>query len=625
MRHILVTILLVALSRSFGWAQIQAYRTLDQKDIHVTANSSYSSSASPQNLINGSGLSGLLHDNEMSAYTMWHTGFNPPISQADPATQAGPAWVRFELARITDLKEMLVWNHNQAEYSSRGLKKVYIEYSQDGRTWKVHRNGKQDTWTIARAAEKNGESISQRIDLTGVKAKYLCLTAAHEDGNYGDNIFGLSEVIFVTNEPVEVSLEATMIPTDKVYQGNPANREVDFGFTDAIGFGTDTLAYSYGPYLGAAVVNPGGGPIRMFPLLLPYDEGAIHQSYHIRLKNTPYQQTIVTEPVRHWTIHLIAQSHVDIGYTDYADKVSGVYNKNFAYAIDLARKTRDYPKGSGFRWNAEVLWPVDVYLGQATSEQARNFREAVKNGWINLDAAYGSINTSLCNGEQLLRLFEYGDSLEKLLDVNLIATQQVDVPGASWGIVEAMSQSGVKFFLNLPNYMDDNYLENRPFFWESPSGKSRILHFQTYYYNLGYHLKGRYIPNYLQGNTDPVYQENPDDYFLDPFIFSFLDQLKGQGYAYRQLPLAWTMTDNAALDPDLPEVVRRWNQNYLNPKVLISSAADFYHDFIAENESIVPVLAGDYTESWTDGVASGSIRVNGDPCQPKESGRYPPP
>ncbi|MFO7617073.1 MAG: hypothetical protein R6V75_07460, partial [Bacteroidales bacterium] len=386
-------------------------------------------------------------------------------------------------------------------------------------------------------------------------------------------------------------------------------REINFGFTGAIGFGSDTLAYSYGARRGTAVVNPGGGPFRVVPVLLPCDEAAGSQNYQVRLIKTSYQATFTPEPVKHWTIHLIAQSHVDIGYTDYAGKVSEVYNKNFAYANDLARKTSHYSDGSGFRWNAEVLWPVDTYLSQASPEQVKEFREAVKNGWINLDAAYGSINTSLCNGEQLLRLFEYGDSLEKLLDVNLIATQQVDVPGASWGIVEAMSQSGVKFFLNLPNYMDDNYLENRPFFWESPSGKSRILHFQTYYYNLGYHLKGRYIPNYLQGNTDPVYKENPDDYFLDPFIFSFLDQLKEQGYVYRQLPLAWTMTDNAALDPDLPEVVRRWNQKYLNPRVLISSAADFYHDFIRENESKVPVMAGDYTESWTDGVASGSMET----------------
>ncbi|MFA5815323.1 MAG: hypothetical protein WC865_06865 [Bacteroidales bacterium] len=590
-------------------AQLTVYRTLSENQIKVKASSSYSTSASPQNLINRSGIQGLMHDNEMSAYTMWHTGFNPKTSRANPATQAGPAWVLFEFERVYPLKELLIWNHNQPDYTARGLKNVILEYSTDGITWQALRSHDSGSWIVPMASGKNGEPVSLSVNLSGISARYFVITAAINEGNYGADIFGLSEVLFITSDHLGLTESITITGTDKLYQGLPLTREFSLEFNQGIGFGTDTLHFiSKGNNL-EVVVNLDRSAVKMIPIRLPYQGYEKPIDLMITNRRGSFRKRVLVEPPKEWTIHLIAQSHVDIGYTDYPDKVSLIYNKNIKNAIQLAKRTENYPEESRFRWNMEVLWPVEIYLKQANNQERAEFAEAVRKGWINLDAAYASINTSLCNGEQLLRLFEYGDTLERSLGIRLAATQQVDVPGASWGIVEAMKQSGVEFFLDLPNYMDDNYLENKPFFWVSPSGTSAALHFQTYYYNLGYHLKGRYIPNYLQGNTDPVYKENPDQYFLDPFIFGFLDRLKKKGYTYSQLPLAWTMTDNAALDPDLPDVVKRWNEKYLNPKVRISTPTDFYHEFISKNKARIPVRTGDYTEYWTNGVASGSMET----------------
>jgi alpha-mannosidase len=606
-RYLLLLFLLIASLQI--QAQLTVFRTINEKQIKVKASSSWSGSVSPMNLIDLSGMQGLLHDNEMSASTMWHTGSNPVTSRANAGTHPGPAWILFEFDRVYSLNELLIWNHNQPEYTKRGLKNVILEYSEDGKNWAELKPQGSSCWIIPEASARNGEPVNLAANLAGISARYFTITATTREGNYGDEIYGLSEVLFVTSEKLKLNQSIALKGTDKIYQGVPPTREIDLEFNQGIGYGSDTIHFIFQGKTIQIPVNPGGGPIKQIPTRMPYVPLKTSTNLIVTDRLGSFKKSIYVDEPKQWTIHLIAQSHVDIGYTDYPDKVSLIYNKNIKNAIELAKKTEKYPEGSRFRWNMEVLWPVEKYLNQASPQERNDFTEAVKKGWINLDAAYASINTSLCNGEQLNRLFEYGDTLEKKMGIHLDATQQVDVPGASWGIVEAMKQSGVKFFLDLPNYMDDNLQENNPFFWMSPSATSSILHFQTYYYNLGYHLKGRYIPNYLQGNTDPVYKENPDQYFLDPFIFGFLDGLKKKGYPYSQLPLAWTMTDNAALDPDLPDVVKRWNEKYINPKILISTPTDFYHDLQSANKAQIPVRTGDYTEYWTNGVASGAMET----------------
>lgn len=588
-------------------AQLTVFRSLDKDRMIVRASSTYSSTCAVEHLIDNSGMNGLLHDNSMAAQTMWHSDRMPPVGKAFEGTKEGRVWISFEFDKIYPIKEIWIWNHNQPGYSKRGLKKTYIQYSSDGKNWASIDGNSSDSWIIPEANAKINLPGSIILNCNGLVAKYIVITADEQDGNYGDEYYGLSEVKFITTEKLGFKDCLSVRGDDRVFKGKQYQRLYDIFIKGGIAYGEDKLTISASGQKQTMNISAVTNAFQQASILLPFDiDQGSSTSILLESKKGGFKiKSDVPSPTP-FDIYLIPQSHVDIGYTDYPEKVAEYAIKNINYAIDLAEKTQNYPEGSAFKWNTEVLWTVEEYFKKATDSERKRFLDAIARGWINLDGAYASINTSLCNGEELLRLFSYANDLKQKYNLAIHTAQQVDVPGMSWGIVPSMRQSGMKYMLNLPNLMDDRSLENKPFYWCDPSGRDSVLHFQTYYYNLGYELKGKIIPNYLAGNNDPYFVNNPDSLFLDPFIFTYLDDIRLKGYFYDMIPFAWTMTDNAPLDPDLPEVVKRWNEKYKNPRVIISTANNFFTLFEQKYKSKIPVFKGEYNEYWTDGVASGA-------------------
>ncbi len=110
---------------------------------------------------------------------------------------------------------------------------------------------------------------------------------------------------------------------------------------------------------------------------------------------------------RKWVIYVLPHSHVDIGYTHVQTEVEKAHWKFYEQAIEASRRTANYPAGAQFKWNVEVLWATDSYLKQATPEKQQEFVDAVKKGWIGLQALYGNELTALCRPEELVRLVDY--------------------------------------------------------------------------------------------------------------------------------------------------------------------------------------------------------------------------
>ncbi len=610
--HFYQILLILICARYAGNAQINAYEFIPGDSVRIKASDSYSSSCKPDNLINGSGLSGITHDNDMSAYTMWHSSGRPTSSQAFPSTRTGSVWISASFESAEEIKELWIWNHNQPDYTSRGLRKIYIEFSLDGISWNTLSDKDSSYWIIPEASGKNGIQPSLIVDFRGYRVKYVVITADREEGNYGDDYFGLSEIRFIKNEKQEIQDLLSLKGTDIIENRNgSACRKCRLVLDNGIGYGSDTITFRAAGNTVTIGINATEEAFHNVEIYLPfYGDFTQEQRVSVEIHSTGDNPEFLLDPPRKWEIHLLPQSHVDIGYTHTQDEVKELHHKFIEYAIHLAEKTKDFPEGAQFVWNTEVLWAVKSYLKEKKPAEKEQLVRAIRKGWINLDATFVHINTSLANTEQLYRLFHFAEKLERDIGIQINTAQQVDIPGMSWGIVAPMVQSGVNYMLNMPNIVEDESLENYPFYWVSPSGKEKILHFETYYYNLGYHLKGRYIPNYLTGNSKPYHAENPEDLFLNPFIFNFLEQLKGKGYSYGIIPLAWIMTDNSPPDPDLPYVVRSWNSKYSNPKVTISTTRKFFQRFEESYGDVLPQLTGDYTEYWTDGVASGASETS---------------
>jgi len=311
---------------------------------------------------------------------------------------------------------------------------------------------------------------------------------------------------------------------------------------------------------------------------------------------TAVTKTFTVRPVRHWTIYLLPHSHVDIGYTNVQTEVEKLHWKFLDEALGLCRKTADYPPEARFKWNSEVLWPVDSYLKQATPQRREEFIAAVKAGQIELDALYGNELTGLCRPEELFRLTSCARRLAKQCGVTVDTAMISDVPGYTWGIVPALAQSGVKYFSIGTNHVHriGNTLEqwgDKPFYWVSPSGRERVLCW----------VAGKGYSGFHPGLWDRITHVKPEA------LLAYLEKLETSGFPYDLAQLRYSIGgDNGPPDPDLPDFVKKWNAQYVWPRLRIATGHELMGELERRFGAAIPEVRGDFTPYWEDGAGSSS-------------------
>jgi alpha-mannosidase len=327
--------------------------------------------------------------------------------------------------------------------------------------------------------------------------------------------------------------------------------------------------------------------------------------------------TFTVSEKRQWSVYIYPHSHVDIGYTNTQANVEIIHKRNLINGIELAKKTADYPKDARYLWNPEVLWPVERYLKTATSEERENIIDAVRKGYLHLDAGYIHTNTSSSADEEIFEYFRPCRELEKLTGTKIETLVQVDVPGMSWGVVPVAAKLGIKYCFAMNNGSDrvglSTDLSFRPFWWLGQDGKSKILFLQPGSYTPGANAKGFAYWPLMAGQTDPskliqiVKTDHPRDHFIDKYLADKLPELENSDYyPYDIFAMSWAMADNTPIDADLPEAVKSWNEDYAFPHLIIASATEIMRTFEEKYGNQLPVLKGDFTEYWTDGLGTAA-------------------
>jgi alpha-mannosidase len=300
--------------------------------------------------------------------------------------------------------------------------------------------------------------------------------------------------------------------------------------------------------------------------------------------------SVTINPAREITFYLIPHAHVDIGYTDLQTNVERKHWNNFEKAIEYSKKSITYGSDAVFKWNVEVLWAVKSYL-ENFPEKKEEFFKAVKNGWIGLDANYSNVMTALCRPEELYRLVEYSNELERETGIKIESSMISDIPGYTWGIVQAFADNGIKYFSVGTNEFDriGNTLKtwgDKPFYWLSPSGKEKILIW----------LAGKGYSWFHH------WRLTRDD--ISP-IAKYLDDLDECNYPYDIVHVRYNIGgDNGFPDSTLSEFVRQWNDTHVTPKFKIATNTQMFKDFEAKYSGIIPTLSGDFTPYWEDGAGS---------------------
>ena len=290
------------------------------------------------------------------------------------------------------------------------------------------------------------------------------------------------------------------------------------------------------------------------------------------------------------TFYLIPHAHVDIGYTELQTEVEKKHWENFENAIRYSKESAKYGRDAVFKWNVEVLWAVKSYL-ENFPEKKEEFYKAVKKGWIGLDADYANVMTALCRPEELYHLVGYSNELEKKIGVKIESSMISDVPGYTWGIVQAFADNGIKYFSVGPNEFDriGNTLKtwgDKPFYWISPSGKEKVLIW----------LAGKGYSWFHQ------WRITRDD--ISP-IAKYLDELDKKNYPYNMVHVRYNIGgDNGFPDSSLSAFVKQWNDSHITPKFKIATNEQMFKDFEAKYSNVIPTYSGDFTPYWEDGAGS---------------------
>ena len=170
-----------------GWGYIDDIR-VSSRTIRVQA-SSQDSNCPAVNVVNGSGITADRHDSNSA--NMWLTSDKVSVPRH---------WIKFSFDKVYPITDMRIWNYNENNFYTKGMKKVSIKYSTDDRNWTAVYLGE-----IPQANGMNNQEADLTVNFAGAEAKYVAITgSADVDENWSNGLYnetGLSEVYFKFGAP----------------------------------------------------------------------------------------------------------------------------------------------------------------------------------------------------------------------------------------------------------------------------------------------------------------------------------------------------------------------------------------------------------------------------------------
>lgn len=181
-------------------------------------------------------------------------------------------------------------------------------------------------------------------------------------------------------------------------------------------------------------------------------------------------------------IRIIFKTHLDIGFTDFAEAVTRRYlERDIPRAIETADYFRLHDH-HGFRYCWTVgSWLLCEYLERSNSLNRKKLEAAIERGDIAWHALPFTTHSELA-GESL---FRFGLTLSQKLDARFgrktVGAKLTDVPGHTRGIVRPLAEAGVKL-LHIGINPASSAAKVPPLFrWRDREGREIIVAYQPDY------------------------------------------------------------------------------------------------------------------------------------------------
>lgn len=176
-------------------------------------------------------------------------------------------------------------------------------------------------------------------------------------------------------------------------------------------------------------------------------------------------------------IIVLFKTHLDIGFTDMAEKVIENYMSNYIpSAMRVARQMRG--EHEGFIWTTGS-WLIEKFLEESPDREI--LEEAIREGEVRWHGLPFTTHTELMD-EGLL---SYGVGISKKLDkhfgMHTIAAKMTDVPGHTRAMIHLLVEAGIQFL-----HIGVNPASRRPqvptlFWWKAENGEKLLVMYNNDY------------------------------------------------------------------------------------------------------------------------------------------------
>lgn len=291
-------------------------------------------------------------------------------------------------------------------------------------------------------------------------------------------------------------------------------------------------------------------------------------------------------------IWCMPHSHLDIGYTHPQPMLLELQVDYLRQALALCEATKEYPEGTRFCWTVEANAVLRKWLETASREELDGLRAAICRGQVCVTAL--PFHTTPCaDANEMVSMLEGLDELRQTLGAEIRVAINHDVNGQPWTLGQLLLDSGVDFYLTGINIHFGGIPFPRPaaFLWEMADGR-RLPTWLGEHYSL--------FSQYL-------YTEEHSTQRMLEGAEAYADWLEKQGYAKDFAFLTATnppLYDNNCPDAELPDLIRRYNEEGHPIRLRLVTAEDLRNRVLADRHAGMPVHRGDWTDYWNFGCGS---------------------
>jgi alpha-mannosidase len=373
-------------------------------------------------------------------------------------------------------------------------------------------------------------------------------------------------------------------------------------------------SFAHMPSSGEAELSVAGTPVRAnfastgefgeqpIEFQIPEWTGTIHAELKIHLEpkihaepNIGDSSNVRSFPVdliaaRKWTLYIVPHEHLDIGFTDYPEKVAELHAESIDGVLELQKKVPD------FRWTLDGEWVAEKYLEGRSAEKREQFVRAMREGKIVLPPQFANQHTGTASLEGLFRSLYDAHALAAKNNFATGAAHITDVPSYSWSYASVLADAGVKYFVaasnswRAPIQLLGRWNEKSPFYWQGPDGGKVLMWYSRAYLQLA-----------TMFGTPPRLAAVRDS------LPVFLQAYSRPGYKASAAIIFGTQLENTALSKEHAYLPSEWNKLYAWPKLEFSTFADAMAAIEKPFNGQIQTYRGDFGPYWEDGFGSDSF------------------